>query len=220
MVDARRTMTNEALSNWAYCESFWPEDDALTLAREAAAEIGCVPMLAGSGALLTLLAGILGVETAVEIGTGTGVSSLYLLRGMGPTGVLTTIDSEAEHHRIARETLKAGGIASDRVRMIAGEALTIVPRLADSGYDLVLVGGEKTEYPAYVEHAVRLLRVGGALAIDNALLDSRVPDPAQRDRDTTAVRETLKAVRSHKDLQSVMVPSGDGLCVAVKRPKG
>jgi len=181
-------MTREALANWQYCESFRPEDDVLSQAREAAAEVGCVPVLPGSGAILTLLATILEAETVVDIGTGTGVSGLYLLRGMSPTGILTTIDPEAEHHRIARETLKAGGFAPERVRMITGEALAIVPRLADSGYDLVFVGGEISEYPAYVDQAVRLLRPGGVLAIDNALWRSRVPDPAQRDPNTTAVR--------------------------------
>jgi predicted O-methyltransferase YrrM len=217
MVEARRTMTNEALANWEYCESFWPEDGVLTQAREAAAEVGCVPVLPGSGALLTLLASVLKAETVVEIGTGTGVSSLYLLRGMSPTGILTTIDREAEHHRIARETLRTGGFAPNRVRMITGEALTIVPRLADGGYDMVVVGGEVTEYPAYVDQSIRLLRAGGVLAIDNALWHSRVPDPAQRDQNTTAVRETLKAVKARNTL-SIVVPTGDGLCVAVRLP--
>lgn len=212
-------MTREALANWQYCESFRPEDDVLSQAREAAAEVGCVPVLPGSGAILTLLATILEAETVVDIGTGTGVSGLYLLRGMSPTGILTTIDPEAEHHRIARETLKAGGFAPERVRMITGEALAIVPRLADSGYDLVFVGGEISEYPAYVDQAVRLLRPGGVLAIDNALWRSRVPDPAQRDQRTTAVRETLKAVKARDDTLSVVVPTGDGMCVAVKLPE-
>jgi predicted O-methyltransferase YrrM len=96
-------MTREALANWAYCESFRPEDDVLTQAREAAAEIGCVAVLPGSGALLTLLAAVVEAERVVEVGTGTGVSGLYLLRGMDPTGILTSIDPEAEHHRIARD---------------------------------------------------------------------------------------------------------------------
>jgi predicted O-methyltransferase YrrM len=103
--------------------------------------------------------------------------------------------------------------------MITGEALTIVPRLADSGYDMVFVGGEISEYPAYVDQAVRLLRSGGVLAIDNALWRSRVPDPAQRDQRTTAVRETLKAVKARDDTLSVVVPTGDGMCVAVKLPE-
>lgn len=210
-------MTSEALANWAYCEGFIPEDDVLLDAREVAAELGCVPILPGSGALLMVLARALDARTVAEIGTGVGVSSLYLVRGMNPAGVLTTIDIEHEHHLAARATMKAAGVNPDQVRMITGAALTIIPRLTDGGYDLVFIDAVKSEYPEYLDHAVRLLRVGGILAIDNTLWHSRVPDPAQRDHNTTAIRETLKAVKVRESLLSVLVPSGDGLLVAVKR---
>jgi predicted O-methyltransferase YrrM len=209
-------MTSEALANWAYCEGFVPEDEVLLMAREAAAEFGCSPVLPGSGVLLSVLARIVDARAIVEIGTGVGVSSLYLVRGMNPAGVLTTIDIEPEHHRVARATMKAAGVDSERVRLITGAALTVIPRLADGAYDLVFVDAVKAEYPAYVEHAVRMLRSGGVLALNDALWHSRVPDPAQRDHNTTAIRETLKIVKAHVDLLSVLVPSGDGLLVAVR----
>ncbi len=210
-------MTSEALANWAYCEGFVPEDEVLLDAREAAAELGCTPVLPGSGALLTVLARAVDARAIAEIGTGVGVSSLYLVRGMNPSGVLTTIDIEPEHHRVARATMKAAGIDTEQVRMITGAALTIIPRLTDAGYDLVFVDAVKAEYPVYVEHSIRMLRAGGVLAIDNSLWHSRVPDPAQRDHNTTAIRETLKAVKARENLLSVLLPSGDGLLVAVKR---
>lgn len=211
-------MTDDTLANWAYCEAFQPDDDVLTRAREAAAEFGCAPIPSGSGALLTFLTRIIPARAVVEIGTGVGITSLCLLRGMDPTGVLTTIDAEAEHHRIAREILKADGIASNRIRMITGNALAIVPRLADSTYDMVVIGGSAAEYPTHVDHAARLLRPGGIVAVINALGNSRVPDPAQRDPDTIAIRETLKNVRAHAELRSVLVSSGNGLLVAVRLP--
>jgi predicted O-methyltransferase YrrM len=210
-------MTSEALANWAYCEGFVPEDEVLLEAREAGAELGCTPVLPGSGALLTVLARIVDARAIAEIGTGVGVSSLYLVRGMNPSGVLTTIDIEPEHHRLARVTMKAAGVDPERVRLITGAALTIIPRLTDAGYDLVFIDAVQSEYPAYIEHAVRMLRAGGVLAIDDSLWHSRVPDPTQRDHNTTAIRETLKAVKARDDLVSVLVPSGGGLLVAVKR---
>jgi len=210
-------MSSDALANWAYCEDFVPEDDVLVAARDAAAELGCVPVLPGAGALLTVFARAVDARTIAEIGTGTGVSTVYLARGMNDAGVITTIDIEAEHHRVARETLKAAGVPPERVRMITGNALTVLPRLTDGGYDLVLVDAVKSEYPAYVDHALRMLRPGGLLVLDNALWHSRVPDPAQRDHNTTAIRETLKRVRGADELLSALVPSGDGLLVAVRR---
>ena len=208
-------MTNDA-ANWAYCEDYIPEDAVLLAARDTADQLGCVPVHPGAGRVLQLVARIAAVRSAVEIGTGAGVSTTYLLRGMVPTGVVTTIDVEPEHHKAARHTLAAAGFVPERARMITGRALDVLPRLTDSGYDLVLVDARKAEYPQYLEQALRLLRDGGILVIDNSLWHGRVPDPAQRDEDTTAVRETLKAVRDNELLEPMLLPSGDGLLVAVK----
>jgi predicted O-methyltransferase YrrM len=209
-------MTSEALANWAYCEEFVAEDEVVLGAREAAEELGCVPILPGSGAVLRLLAHVIDAHAIAEVGTGAGVSTVYLARGMNPAGVITSIDVEPEHHRVARETLKAARIPPERVRLITGAALTILPRLTDGGYDMVFVDATKSEYPAYVDHALRMLRVGGVLAVDNSLWHSKVPDPAQRDANTTAIRDTLKTVRGMDGLTVVLLPSGDGLLLAVK----
>ncbi|WP_084106043.1 O-methyltransferase [Demequina sp. NBRC 110056] len=203
-------------ANWAYCEDFLPEDEVILAARDVADQLGCVPVLPGAARVLELVARMAGVRSAVEIGTGAGISTTYLLRGMGDVGVVTTIDVEAEHHKAARATLASAGFAPERARMITGRALEVLPRLTDAGYDLVLIDARKAEYPEYLEQALRLLKVGGIVAIDNALWHSRVPDPAQRDENTTAVRTTLKAVRESEVLKPMLVTSGDGLLVAVK----
>lgn len=208
-------MSNES-ANWAYCEDFVPEDDVLLAARDTADQLGCVPVLPGAGRVLQLVAHMAGVRSAVEIGTGAGVSTTYLLRGMAGGGVVTTIDVEPEHHKAARRTLAAAGFAPERARMITGRALDVLPRLTDAGYDLVLIDARKAEYPQYLEQALRLLRPGGIVAIDNALWHGRVPDPAQRDENTTAVRTALRTVRESDELEPMLLPSGDGLLVAVK----
>ncbi len=209
-------MTSEALANWAYCEDFVPEDEAFLIAREAADELGCAPVLPGAGAALRFVARAIDARAIAEVGTGVGVSTVYLAQGMSPVGVITSIDIEPEHHRIARETFQSAGIPPERVRLITGAALTILPRLTDGGYDMVLVDAAESEYLAYVEHALRILRLGGVLAIDNSLWHSRVPDPAQRDHNTTAIRETLRNVRARENLTIVLLPCGDGLLLAVK----
>jgi len=203
-------------ANWAYAEDFVPEDRALLAARDAADHLGCVPVLPGAGRALQLFTAALGARTAVEIGTGAGVSLVYLLRGMPDDGVVTTIDVEAENQKAAKATLAAAGFAPERARMITGRALDVLPRLADGAYDMVLIDARKKEYPQYLEQALRLVRVGGLIAIDNSLWHSRVPDPAQRDPDTTAVRTTLKAVKDNDALEAVLLAAGDGLLVARK----
>lgn len=153
----------------------------------------------------------------MEIGTGAGVGSLYLLRGMPDDGVLTTIDVEVEHQRAAKEAFAEEGVRTTRTRTISGRALDVLPRLTDGAYDLVFVDADKESNPEYVEQALRLLRPGGVLAVDNALWHDRVADPARRDEVTTVVREVGRTVRDDPRLVPALIPSGDGLLVAVRR---
>ena len=204
-------------SSAGYAEAFVPEDAVVTAARQRAAEVGAVAILPGGGAALRFLATAKDARAVVEVGTGCGVSGFWLLRGMRPDGVLTTIDVEAEHQRLARETFTEEGVPPNRIRLIGGRALEVMPRLADGAYDLVFVDADKQEYPAYVEEALRLLRPGGIVAFDNALWHDRVADPAQRDAETVTIRELGKAVRDDDRVVTALLPVGDGLLCAVKR---
>ncbi|MBB2923859.1 putative O-methyltransferase YrrM [Cellulomonas cellasea] len=213
----RRTISNDKAQSWVYCEGFVPEDATLLRARERAGQLGCTPVLPGSGAVLSVLAAAAQARAVVEIGTGAGVGSLYLLRGMPEDGVLTTIDVEVEHQRAAKEAFAEEGLRTTRTRTISGRALDVLPRLTDGGYDLVFVDADKENLLGYVEQALRLLRRGGVLAVDNALWHDRVPDPARRDEVTTVVREVGRVVREDDRLVPALLPTGDGLLTAVKR---
>ena len=211
------TISSDKAQSWVYAEGYLPEDDILLRARERASQLGCTPVLPGAGALLRVLAAASQARAVVEIGTGAGVGSLYLLRGMPHDGVLTTIDIEVEHQRAAKEAFVEEGVRSTRTRTISGRASDVLPRLTDGGYDLVFVDADKEGYPGYVEQALRLLRPGGVLAVDNALWHDRVADPARRDEVTTIIREIGRTVRDDPRLVPALVPSGDGLLVAVHR---
>ncbi len=203
-------------ASWTYAEEFVSEDEVLASARARSEEVGVTPIGSGGGAALRFLASILEARAVVEIGTGTGVSGLWLLRGMRPDGVLTTVDTQAEHQRLARQGFNEAGIASQRFRLIPGAALEVIPRLTDGHYDLVFCDGDKREYSDYLTEALRLLRPGGVVAFDNALWHDRVADPAQRDDETVAIRELGKTVREHESLLPMLLPVGDGLLVAKK----
>ncbi|RJS45181.1 O-methyltransferase [Nocardioides cavernaquae] len=203
-------------ASWTYAEEFVAEDDVLRSARARAEEVGVVPIGSGVGAALRFLAAVLDARAVVEIGTGTGVSGLWLLRGMRSDGVLTTVDVEAEHQRLAKKTFSEAGIASNRARTIPGSALEVLPRLTDGHYDLVFCDGDKREYAAYLEEAMRLLRPGGVVCFDNALWHDRVADPAQRDEETVAIRDLGRAIADSAGLVPVLLPVGDGLLAAKK----
>jgi len=186
-------------------------------AREKAAELGCTAVSRPSAALLRLLAATVSAQTVVEIGTGAGVSGAALLSGMTPTGVLTSIDVESEHQRVARETFTALGFDHTRARLIAGRALDVLPRMSDAAYDIVFVDGDKTEYPAILAQAKRLLRVGGLVIFDNVLWSGRVADPADREPETLALRDTASMIKSDDDWLPALLTVGDGLLLASLR---
>jgi predicted O-methyltransferase YrrM len=201
----------------ARAERFTPEDEVLAAARERAAEHGIVPIGAGACAALTFLASATRARNVVEIGSGAGLGSVSLLRGMPREGVLTSIDCEVSHVGLARRACLEAGYPAGRVRMITGRALDVLPRLSDGHYDLVLVDALTVEYPRYLEEAVRLLRPGGVVALDNVLWGGRVADPAQQDGDTKALREVARQGREDDRLVPVLLPLGDGLLALVKR---
>lgn len=202
---------------WAYAENFIEEEPDIAAARARAREVGVAPVGPGCGAALRLLAAAISAKAVVEIGSGTGVSGLYLFGGMSESGVLTSVDVESEHQRLAREAFDERGIAHNRARLITGYALQVLPRLTDAGYDMVFCDGDKTEYPDYLDQALRLLHTGGIVAFDNSLWHDRVADPAQRDPETVAIRELGRTVRDDERLLPAMLPVGDGLLAAVKR---
>lgn len=201
----------------SYAEFFVPETEVASAARARAADLGCTPIGAGGATALTFLAASVNARTAVEIGTGAGVSGLALFAGMSDDGILTSIDIEAENQRAAKQAFGEAGIAAGRARLINGRALEVLPRLTDAAYDLVFVDAAKDEYDQYVPEAIRLLRVGGIMAIDNALWHDKVADPTQRDAETVVLREVGRTVREDERLVPVMIPLGDGLLAAVKK---
>jgi predicted O-methyltransferase YrrM len=211
MADA---MLNEA--SLTYAESYPIEDDVITAARERAGELGCVPIGPAGAATLRVLAAALEARAVVEVGTGSGVSGVSLLRGMAADGILTTVDIESEHQRAAREAFTEAGVVPTRFRLINGSAAEVLPRLRDGAYDLVFVDADKTAYGVYYEQALRLLRKGGIVAFDNVLWHDRVADPSQRDPDTSALRELGKQIRADERVAASLLPVGDGLLVAVK----
>jgi len=201
------------LTGWL--DAWLPEDAALSAARSRASEVGVPSVDPVTGSLLRLLAAAGAAKSVVELGTGAGVSALWLLRGMTEDGVLTTVDPETEHQRLAKQSLNEAGYGSGRVRLIAGEALNVLPKLSDGAYDLVFCDAVRSENLDYLAASLRLLRPGGMVVFAGALAGGRVADPAARDGEAVALRELTKAVREEETLTPGLLPVGPGLLAAV-----
>jgi predicted O-methyltransferase YrrM len=195
-----------------------------------------------AGALLRFLAAAIGARTVVEIGTGCGSSGIWLLRGMRPDAVLTSVDVEPEHQRMARKAFAEAGFAANQYRLILGRALDVLPRLSDGAYDLVFCDADSREYPDYLEAALRLLRVGGIVAFDDVVVPAELagagevradgagsdgagsdgagdgPGPADWAGPGAAqVRELADLIRGDERLTPLFLPVGEGLLAAVRR---
>lgn len=208
----------------AYAENYLVEDEPLQTARRLATEFGAEPVTVPTGGVLRLLAASIGARAVVEVGTGCGVSGIWLLRGMDPAGALTTVDVEPEHQRMARRAYTEAGFIGGRARLISGRALDVLPRLTDGAYDLVFCDAARQEYPDYLTETLRLLRPGGLLAFDDALhsAEDSAGDAQRRPSGSgdgrAAVRELCRLVREDDDLVPALLPVGTGLLAAVKRP--
>ncbi|MBJ7393760.1 MAG: class I SAM-dependent methyltransferase [Candidatus Nanopelagicales bacterium] len=205
-------MTQSPTSDeWNLSQNFIPEDTHLTNARNKSKELGLNPIGQGAGALLRFLASTIDASNVVEIGTGTGVSGLWLLRGMNSASVLTSIDSDAERQRAAKEIFSSAVIPSNKIRLIAGRAIEVVDKLTSNAYDLMFINGDKLEYETLFDQSLRLLRPGGILVFHNVLSDSNAAD-------NLAVIKVSEKIKDDSRLVSVMIPSGSGIIAASYRP--
>jgi predicted O-methyltransferase YrrM len=206
----------EIAADRAFADAFVPEDDAIGSAREAAHQFGIEPVSPAVGAALALVAATGPASAIVEIGTGTGVSGLWLLKG-APEAVLTTIDEDLDLHQVARTMFQSAGHPARRTRLITGAAADVLPRMNEQAYDLVFVDADRESVRDYVETALRLVRPGGSVLVAHALQQGRIADPARRDAVTMAYRAMLSDVRERTALLAGLSIVGDGLLHIVRR---
>lgn len=199
-----------------YAEDFRPDTEAALEGRSEADALGQTPLSRGTASLLTVLAKSIQAKAVVEIGTAAGVSGLALFAGMHDQGIITSVDTDHDNQAAARRLFQTEGIPSRRFRLIAGAALDVLPKLSDGAYDLVFVNGDKLEYGEYAEQALRLLRHGGLMVINNGLWSDKVADVANEEDETIVIREALENLRENEDLSCTLLPVGDGVLVAVK----
>ena len=200
-----------------YSEIFIAEDSIKSAARARGVENGVTDVSQGAGAYLRQLAHQIKAQSVVEVGTGSGVGSLWLLEGMLSSGTLTSIDDEMEHTSIAKIALAEADIAQPRFRLITNSVMDVMTKLTDRAYDLVVFRHNPEDLSFAISEAHRILRSGGVFVIDNFFGGGKVPDPAQRDPKTIALRDAGKSIKGDTDSWvTSLVPIGDGLLLATK----
>jgi len=207
---------DERLARYA-TELFAPEDAVLAAirARHAAEHLPPIQISADEGKLLQVLLRAVRAASVLELGTLAGYSGVWIARALPPHGRLTTIERDPRHAALARRSFAEAGL-TDRVEVLEGAALDVLPRLPPAGFDAVFVDADKEPLARYFEWSMRLLRTGGLLLCDNAFFHGAVVDPADRSPETEGVRAFNRLAATDPRLVSAVVPIRDGLVVAVK----
>jgi len=194
--------------------------------RELREETAKLPMAmmqisAEQGQFMRLLVELIGARRAVEVGTFTGYSALCVAEAMGPQGRLIACDVSEEYTAVARRYWTRAGVA-ERIDLRLGPAVATLDKMLADGaagsIDFVFIDANKTDYDAYFERALRLLRPGGLIAVDNVLWGGSVADPAVDDEDTNAIRALNRKLAGDERITLSLVPIGDGVTLARKRP--
>lgn len=197
-------------ANHRFAHEVTVEPDHIARARAHALELGAEPVSPEVGAQSALVAAASHAAQIVEIGTGAGVSGLWLLHG-APRAVLTTIDSEPEHLGVARQTFAEAKVPAARARFISGRAADVLPRMNEAAYDIVFVDADPDGVIEYVEHGLRLVRPGGTVLVPRVLGHGAVADPVRRDAVTTAYRTLITETQASAAVIGALSIAGEGL---------
>lgn len=196
--------------NWKFSDDFVVETEAISRARQQSLELGIDAVTPAVGAQSAVIAAATGAKNILEVGTGAGVSGMWLLTG-APDATLTSIDSEIDHQQHARANFLEAGIRGNRARLITGKAAEVLPRMNENSYDIVFIDADPQSVIEYVEHGLRLARPGGTVLVAHALWRGRVADPAQRGDVVTGFRTLLSEIAGSSAVVSALSPVGDGL---------
>ena len=198
------------------------EPDVMRRLREETAEVpGSIMQIAPEqGQFMALLVRLMGARRCIEVGTFTGYSALAVALALPPDGRIVACDVNAETTAMGQRYWQEAGVA-ERIDLRLGPAVeTLNAMLAEgeeNGYDFVFIDADKSNYDAYYERALRLLRPGGLIAIDNVLWGGSVIDDTADDADTQAIRAINAKVASDPRVICSLIPIGDGVMLAHKQ---
>ena len=196
------------------------DDPVLSAALEDsdAAGLPKIAVSAQQGKFLSLLATAVGARRILEIGTLGGFSTIWLARGAGPDGRVTTLEYEPKHAEVARANIDRAGVG-DRVEVLVGAALDTLPSVTGGPFDLVFIDADKENNPGYLEWAVKLTRPGSVIVVDNVIREGAILSPIQ-DGVVRGTRRVLELMGEHPALdtavlQTVGAKHWDGFALAL-----
>jgi caffeoyl-CoA O-methyltransferase len=197
-----------------------PQDEVLARVQaETAAmgEISRMQIAPDQGAFLTLLTRAVGAKEALEVGTFTGYSAISIARGLGEGGRLICCELSEEFAEIASRNLEAAGVA-DRVEIRVGPALETLRAMPERElFDIAFIDADKVGYRGYYEEALKRVRAGALILLDNVLQDGRILEPTKHGEQTQAMAALNDELVGDDRVDVAMTAIADGITLLRKR---
>jgi caffeoyl-CoA O-methyltransferase len=199
------------------------EPEVLTELRAETAKLAESGMQIGpeQGQFMSLLVKLIGAKRTLEVGTFTGYSALTVALALPEDGQIIACDVSDEWTSIGRRYWQRAGIAHKIDLRIGPGNETLTKLVADhkqhNSFDFAFIDADKSNYGAYFDHCIKLVRPGGLIAVDNVLWGGAVVDASDQTEDTVAIRELNAKLHKDERVDVSLVPIGDGLTLARKR---
>jgi caffeoyl-CoA O-methyltransferase len=198
------------------------EPDVLKRLREETAKLpnAIMQICPEQGQFMGLLMQLLGAQRTLEVGVFTGYSSTVVALALPEDGKIIACDISPDYTAIARRYWREAGV-EHKVELRLAPAIETLDALLAEGqsgsFDFAFIDADKENYGGYYERALKLLRPGGVIAVDNVLWHGKVLDGSVQDADTRAIRALNEKLHGDERVTVSMLPIGDGLTLACKR---
>ena len=195
-----------------------PEDDFLRQLKQAAVAAGipAIWIAPEQASFMRILLRLAKARDVVEVGTLAGYSAIVMARALPPEGRVRTIELVEKHAEFAERWVAKSDVAG-RVQVFRGAGMDVLPKFAADSADAAFLDADKASYPKYLAECMRIVRKNGLIMVDNALAFGQLLDAKATDREVPAVRAFNEHLAKVRELESVIVPLGDGVWVGVKR---
>jgi predicted O-methyltransferase YrrM len=194
------------------------EDEILSRLKREAEAAGIPPIWISpeQASLMQILLKLVSATEVVEVGTLAGYSAIAMARALPDGGRVRTIEIDAERARFASEHIAASD-AAGKVEVLVGSGADVLAGMQAGSADAAFLDADKSSYPIYLEHSLRIVRPGGLIMVDNAFAFGQLLDPAPTDGEVEAVRAFNEVMAACDQVHAIIVPVGDGLWVGVRR---
>ncbi len=215
-----QTEINEALVKYLQSVGY-REDKTITELENETLKLGGVSQMQiakEQGQFLEIIAKISKANKCLEIGRFTGMSTLFLARGLSESGKVVTIDNSDEFLPLAKKYWELDNMTS-KIESIIGEGVEVMQSMIDRQhtYDLIFIDADKNNYLNYYELSLNLLVPNGIIIIDNVLWHGDVADEAKQDSQTNTIRDLNLKIQNDTRVEFSLLPLSDGLSFIRKK---